>query len=449
VDARRIWQSLASATEGPAGVLNSTSRSPTKRNEADMPGSASAVESWWEMSASRQSMKDNYRQAGDTATHMATTLYSKSQEPSGQDTNRTLKSRIRKFYEKHEKYAGLTIFGVGFIWDSFTMTRVDSMIDNIILLFYFVIIGAMIILTLRRICGRTPVGLILKLEPRILWAMQFCFGGLFSSYVIFYFKSASFTRTQFFFLVLVFLWIGNEFLEQRLKNPVFLAVLYSFCLFSFFAFFLPVITARVNVWMFLLAGILSLLISLAVFGIGLLPEPGEWRNRMTKISIWIFTTFLTVNILYFANLIPPVPLALKFGGIYHNVTRTPAGYVVQYVPPSIFRFWRKWDNPFYFSVGEKVYCYTAVFAPGGVRVPVHHIWSRKISGQWKRTDRIVFQIAGGRDGGYRGYTVKCGISTGEWRVEVETDRGQTLGRIDFTVAPGPTPHPPLIAKLIQ
>jgi hypothetical protein len=37
VDARR-------ATEGPADVLNGTSRNPTERNAADMPGSAAAVE---------------------------------------------------------------------------------------------------------------------------------------------------------------------------------------------------------------------------------------------------------------------------------------------------------------------------------------------------------------------------------------------------------------------
>jgi hypothetical protein len=43
MDARRIWRFPASATEGAAGVLDSTSRSPTERN-ADMPGSAAAVE---------------------------------------------------------------------------------------------------------------------------------------------------------------------------------------------------------------------------------------------------------------------------------------------------------------------------------------------------------------------------------------------------------------------
>jgi hypothetical protein len=34
------------ATEGPAGVLDSTWRSPTERNAIDVPGSDAAVETW-------------------------------------------------------------------------------------------------------------------------------------------------------------------------------------------------------------------------------------------------------------------------------------------------------------------------------------------------------------------------------------------------------------------
>ena len=380
---------------------------------------------------------------------MSTAISSNPQESTGQKQNKSFRSRIRSFYERYEKYAGITYFGVGFVWDSFTMTRVDSVIDNVILLFYLVIIGVMIVLTLRRQCGIVQARWIQKIEHRFLWAMQFCFGGLFSSYVIFYFKSASFSRTQFFFLILVLLWIGNEFLKRRLKNPVLLAVLYCFCLFSFLAFFLPVVTARVNVWMFRLAGFISLCVSLAVFSFGLRGGHGEWRRRMMLPAAGIFFTFLAVNVLYFANLIPPVPLALKFCGIYHHVTHTSAGYVVKYVPPSWYRFWRKGDDPFYFSHGESVYCFTAVFAPGGVRVPVYHVWSHKTSRGWVRPDRIGFPISGGRDRGYRGYTVKSGISPGEWRVEVQTERGQTLGRLDFTVLPSPVPHPQLVTTLIQ
>ena len=152
---------------------------------------------------------------------------------------------------------------------------------------------------------------------------------------------------------------------------------------------------------------------------------------------------------HFADLIPPVPLALKSAGIYHQVAKTSEGYLVEYVPPSMSRFWRKWDDPFNYSPGESVYCYTAVFAPGKVRVPVRHVWSRKTPHGWVRTDSIGFPISGGREGGYRGYTAKSGITLGKWRVEVETEGGRTLGRIDFAVVPSPVPHPSLVTALIR
>jgi hypothetical protein len=373
----------------------------------------------------------------------------KPEEAASQQLLHKAKSRMSALYHRYEKYSELAIFGVGFTWDSFTMTRVDSLIDNIILLFYLAIIGTMIVLTLRRHCGILLPRWIRKIEPRFPWAMQFCFGGLFSSYVIFYFKSASWTRTQFFFLILIFLWIGNEFLQDRLRNPILLSVLYCFCLFSFLAFFLPVVLTQVNAWIFVMAGLISLIVSLLVFSIGLRSEPVAWRRRMKPIVLGIAATFLSVNLLYFANLIPPVPLALKAAGIYHQVARTRDGYVVQYVPPSLWHFGRKWDDPFYWSQGESVYCYTAIFAPGKLRVPVHHVWSCKTAKGWKQTDRIQFQIAGGREGGYRGFTKKSRIEPGEWRVEVMTERGQILGRIDFTAVVSPAPHPPLQTVLIR
>jgi hypothetical protein len=434
---------------------------------------------------------------------------------------RRVKSRLHAIYHKYEKYTELAIFGVGFIWDSFTMTRVDNVIDHIILLFYLALIGLLIVLTLRRQYGMVFPNWIQKIEPRFTWIMQFCFGGLFSSFVIFYFKSASWSRTLFFFMLLMGLWIGNEFLQHRLRNPGLLSMLYSFCLFSFLAFFLPVLLADIKAWIFVLAGVLSLLISFLIFSIGMRAETREWRRRMKPIVPWIAATFLTiglfaefipwvartlkaegialifivavglsllislyvfytamraenlsaetsewkrrmkpivmgiaaifltVNVLYFANLIPPVPLALKTVGIYHQVRRTQSGFEVTYVRPPWYRFWRKWDNPFYLDPGESFYCFTAIFAPRKLHVPVFHVWSRKANGEWKQTDRFELQIAGGREGGYRSFTKKSRIAAGEWRVEVMTERGQILGQLDFTAVESPTPHPPLQTKIIR
>ena len=68
---------------------------------------------------------------------------------------------------------------------------------------------------------------------------------------------------------------------------------------------------------------------------------------------------------------------------------------------------------------------------------------------WRVTDRMGFEVAGGRDGGFRWYSRKRTIAPGQWRVDVVTDRGQTLGRIDFTVLPRPAPPPSLETRIID
>ena len=44
-------------------------------------------------------------------------------------------------------------------------------------------------------------------------------------------------------------------------------------------------------------------------------------------------------------------------------------------------------------------------------------------------------IAGGRDGGYRGYSLTT-VNSGNWRVNIETERGQLIGRVKFKVEAG-------------
>jgi hypothetical protein len=356
---------------------------------------------------------------------------------------------LARFYRKYEKHIPLIVFAVGFLWDTLTMTRVDNVIDHVILLTYLAALAVMICATIRRQCGSARPRWIQRLEPYFLWATQFALGGLFSSFVIFYFMSVSWTRTFSFFAILLVLLVGNEFLHHRLENPRLLAVLYSFCLFSFLSFFLPTVLARVDHKVFVVAGALSLLVSAAVFVVGYARRNTWWNRQAFPPLIGILATILSINILYFADLIPPVPLALKTAAIFHHVAKTPSGFEVSYVRPPFYRFWDRSDKPFYFSTGESAYCYTAIFAPAKIRIPVRHVWSfYESSAGWAVTDRIPFEISGGREGGYRGYTRKRSIAPGRWRVEVQTYHDRTLGRIEFTVVPSPDPHPPLETRLI-
>ena len=357
---------------------------------------------------------------------------------------------LARLYSRYEKFVPVLVFAIGFLWDTLTMTRVDNVVDHAVLLVYLVALAVMICYTLRKQSGCDRPLFIRRLEPYFLWAMQFAQGGLFSSFVIFYFKSVSLTRTFFFFIILLILLIGNEFLHHRLENPRLLAALYSFCLFSYLSFFLPTLLARIDHWVFLLAGAVSLGVSAAVFTLGYLhPRPGSARLLFPAL-VSVIATILFVNILYFANLIPPVPLALKDAGIYHQVVKTTAGYEVSYVRPPLWRFWKRWDDPFYYSPGESVSCYTAIYAPPRMTIRLLHVWScDKPSEGWTVMARIPFLISISREGGYRWISRKQSVTPGKWRVEVQTYHGRTLGRIDFTILPSPVPHPALDLRTIR
>jgi hypothetical protein len=357
---------------------------------------------------------------------------------------------VGKLYVKYERYVPIIIFVTGFAWDSLTMTRVDSLADNLILAGYLTALGVMIFYAVRKQMECARPKWVCRLESYFPWAMQFAFGSLFSGYVVFYFKSVSWTSTQFFFIVLVILLVGNEFLQDRLLNTRMLAVLYSFALLSFLAFCLPVILKRVGTEIFLLAGVISLGISSMVFLLAYGIKIGRWKKEMTSVLAFVVVTYVLVNSLYFANLIPPVPLGLKSGGIYHSVRRTGSGYEVKFVRPPYWRVWKQWDDPFYLSQDEFAYCFTSIFAPPKVRVPVVHVWSwYSAFDGWHETDRIGFEVSGGREGGYRGFSRKQTLWPGKWRVQVETNQGRILGEVDFAISASPDPHPPLESRIIR
>jgi hypothetical protein len=144
-----------------------------------------------------------------------------------------------------------------------------------------------------------------------------------------------------------------------------------------------------------------------------------------------------VVVFYFLNWIPPVPLSLRFGGIYHEVTKGEGGYHLTYEKVPWYRPWQRSDDP-YLGDGP-AYCFTAVFAPVDLTTTVYHRWqTRSFGAEGERrgyvtTDRIGFSIAGGRDDGYRGYTVKQQVAPGDWRVDVETADGRIIGRVAFRV----------------
>ena len=152
-----------------------------------------------------------------------------------------IKSKIEKtksFYSKYERFIPILSFFAGFSWDSLTLTRIDQIMDSLIIFLYLILLGVAIVLMVFTDRGIINTPLIKKYSEWFPAIIQFFLGGLFSTYVVFYFQSASFTRTSLFLIILVGLLIANEFLHNKLKNLFLLLSLYFFAGFSFFIFFI-------------------------------------------------------------------------------------------------------------------------------------------------------------------------------------------------------------------
>ena len=187
---------------------------------------------------------------------------------------------------------------------------------------------------------------------------------------------------------------------------------------------------RLGADVFVLSGLVSLAAVAEV--IYLIKKIAPERPFSHHTALMIGTIYVIFNILYFSNIIPPIPLAIKEAGIYHNVVKMPdGGYSLLAEKRAWYEFFEK--NKFYFLPGEPAYAYSAVFAPTKLEGEIFHRWSFYDERQkkWIESSRIGFSIVGGRDRGYRGYSAKENIFPGLWRIDVITKRGQIIGRVKF------------------
>ena len=332
--------------------------------------------------------------------------------------------RLKEIFLKHERRIGFLFLAGGFIFDNLTLTRVDLFLDNMVLLFYLVVVAVVIII----INSRAE-----KFHDFIPYAMQFAFGGLFSGFLVFYSRSGSIAASLPFLLILAVFLVGNEFFQKRYELFNFHLAVFFVAVFSYSIFSLPVLLRKLGAEIFVLSGFLSLAIIFSFFYLIKNISPQKIASHKKLNVITILGIYFLFNILYFSNIIPPIPLALKESGIYRYVERINGDYVFYGEDKKWFQFWQK--NKYRFALGESVYAYSAVFAPTKINSQIFHRWSfyDQKNKEWIETIKIGFPIVGGRDGGYRGYSVKENVFPGKWRVDVITERGQTIGRIGFEI----------------
>jgi len=341
--------------------------------------------------------------------------------------------KIFDWYERHERHVSTLALAGGFIFDNLTLQRIDLLFENLLQIFYLVISGSGIILINYFLENPPKSKFFDRLNHFLPLFIQFTFGGLFSAFFIFYSRSASLSSSWPFLFVLLFILIGNEFFKKRYQRMTFQVSIYFVAIFSFFIFFVPVMLKDMGPSIFILSGIASLLfISIFSYSLSKLTK-GLFSKSRQNIVIIVSFLYLLINILYFLNLIPPIPLSLKEVGIYHNVERVGENYILRGEEKLWHSFFKK--EVYHQGDGETAFVFSSVFAPTDLNIRILHDWQYfdEEKNEWVSSGRISFPIRGGRGGGYRGFSQKTIIWPALWRVDIKTERGQVIGRINFEV----------------
>lgn len=363
-------------------------------------------------------------------------------------------------YERHISAAAMVL---GFAVDNYTFGRVDHPGPHIVFLAYLLIAGVSIALahalqtradhlSLRlsppesraggegALPDHARIGTATERPSRLrLWLpaiTQFALGGLWSGFLVFYWRSAAMAASWPFLLLLLAFLIGNEAFRRYHARLVFAALLFFFALYSYAIFVVPVFTKSIGVGMFLLSGVLAVTLFFAF--VGLLKVLGRARYCQSRLKLLGGAVLIVaaMNAFYFSGILPPLPLALSDVGVYQAIRHTGAVYVARAESePLAVRL--GWTQPIvHVAPNQKLALYSAVFAPIKMATRITHRWEWWDSRArlWRTQSVVTFTISGGRARGYRGYSLKLDPRPGDWRVDIDAEDGRRIGRLAFKVA---------------
>lgn len=353
--------------------------------------------------------------------------------------------REKAAVQKIEKFIPAIAFLGGFSWDSMTIGSKVYGSDLFFLSFYYLLalVSIFFIATKSAVKDENQIDVessffsrVLNREwdpswiDRLTWAVQFCFGNLYSALVICYFKSSGSIAAFIIVLILVALLVGNEFLKKKYEK--FGVSLAFFCLLGtmFFNFLIPHLVHGMGAFWFFLSTFVSAAICY------LLWFKSERHKRVLIAPVAISAL---LSIAYIANWIPPVPLVLKQQIVCKNFDNETYS-----CDADRLNFWQR--NGFsqatiHKDEGDEIYFMSSVYGPAELKAPVEFRWYYKepSTGKFKLTDKISSSrmvIRGGRDAGYRSYSKKKNIPTGDYRVETAYKDGAVIGSTSFKVLEG-------------
>lgn len=264
-------------------------------------------------------------------------------------------------------------------------------------------------------------------RQRFSWAVQFCFGSLFSALVVCYFKSSGSLASFILVILLAILLVGNEFLQKKYESfGVSLAFL-SLLGTMFMNFTLPHLVHRIGFIWFFLSTLLSLGVCVLLWKIS---------RRSRKVLIAPIGISVCLVAAYLMNWVPPVPLVLKHQLVCQNFDKT--DYSCDVDAPSLLQKIGLKIPTVHRIPDEDVYVLASVYAPAELKAEIEYRWHymNPTTEKYSLTDKISsgrMVINGGREDGFRSFSRKKNIPAGKYRVEVAFKDGAVIGSQSFEV----------------
>jgi hypothetical protein len=352
---------------------------------------------------------------------------------------------------RHENRISAVSLAGGFAFDSWAFGRIDRPETQAVFVTYLLIAG-IAIAVLHALESRPEVERPSdRVRAILLLVTQFALGCLLSGFCVFYIRSASLTSSWPFLLAMLAIFVGNEYLRRYHSRLVFVALLFFVSLYSYAILLVPVVVQRIGRVPFLISGAIA--VTVFVLYMRALARLGHERYRGARMQIAAGMVLITalINAAYFTKLLPPLPLVLTDAGVYHSVARAPGGYLLgsEQEPPE----WEALFGTFpvmHIQPQGRIYIYNAIFAPRGLEAIIVHDWQRRdpATDAWVSQQRVLVNIVGGRADGYRWYTYKTAPQPGQWRVNIETSDGRSIGRVRFAVETQAVP-PAVTTRLLR
>lgn len=348
--------------------------------------------------------------------------------------------QLAAFRERHAVKEGVLFFVGGFLFDVFTLGRIDDLFTLAQQAVYLTLLAGLLLFEERcRLRGPPMRGIGAKAWTVTEAALHFLFGSLLSTSTLFFFKSASGITSLIFLALMLLLLIANELPMFRRLGPVIRLGLFAFCLIAYLAYLIPILLGFLSPLLFVAAVVLaSAPLHILYSRVKVWSGSGSFAFRRAMLPMAGVQVLLLA--LYFVGAIPPVPLSVQAMGIYHSVEKRDGEYWLTHEADSpvttLLNEFRpsEGDTVFRARPGEKIHVFARIFAPKGFKDRVFIRFSKKdAKGAWDVRQPIPLTISGGRDAGFRGYAWTANYAPGDWRVLVETADQRTVKVLRFKV----------------